>query len=130
MRSLILLQPFSSSTLGFLPCFTKLPSTAPEGEPHQPSPTCLSTLLWSFPSGKLAKTPWLIHGSLMHISWQSQAIGTGIHKTDFLLISLIGKEIPFPGDFHGAGIILPLLWREEYSLGRGEVSNWDFQVAN
>lgn len=114
------LQPFSSCASPFLPCFTKLPSTAPKGwtsppRSHLPFHPVLELSQWEI--GQDPTTP--IHGSIIHVGRQSR----GHRHRDC-------KGTAFPRDFHGAGIILPLLWREEYSLSGGVASDWDLEVAN
>lgn len=77
----------------FCPVLPDCHQLLPKGEPHQPTPTCLSAPCWSFPSGKPAKTPRLPFTGSSSMSVDNPgAIGTGT-----------AKGLPSPGPSMGLG---------------------------
>lgn len=122
MRCLELTAALQQQCCGFsvLLYQTTINCLSPEGEPH---PLVLlptsSPHAGTFPAGNQPRPP------------DSRSREPHACRSAIPGLSVQGSRRDFlPRDFRGTGIILALLWREEYSLRGGVVSDWDSEVVN
>lgn len=114
----ILLQPFSSSTLGFL-LFYQTTLKAFQRVILTNSLPPASALHWSFPRGNQPRP------------YDSRSQEP--HAPQSAILWPLAQDLQrhcLPWDFCEPGIILSLLWRDHYSLSREVMSDWCSEVAN